>query len=1051
MARSRGSARFPTTIPFRRQKSLLARNSAAGIAVAAGASAEVMRAIRADAPFPDRDIDAASVSLEGEGGKDIEFGDGPARVSFRGKANALAGLGIYSKPAAVREALGSGAEIAAGLSLPENDGHRYLVLRWGYDVKASARGSMALGGFPGAVKFGVEAASDGLFAVVQHLPAGLGARSAIQRAVDAWRPLRSIASPADLDRGTWLAAEVDGALALKLGATFGHDLNWVRAAELGGLAGDIGLRIQLGLSAQLGFSAGGKYCVVAAREPLEPDARTLRLRVSRLATKGWNFALNAAAAVTGDFGVLPDQPDQFIRGVFGLHGAQVVKTLQAVEAWADPARPLPDQLAGLGADYMRALLTDLTGVDAAAEFDAARQRLLSLFKAWDDLPARASSMLWKLVEEEADLSRLRAMLAAAADPKSLQDFIEKRLARADFFRRPEGRLLESLALGGVFGALSSRSEFQALQEAAAAVRSILVPDGASLRVLAGLQKFVNQALDIDKLRTVATKIDFDALDAMLRKKVSEFLGKTFDFSDVDTVRRTIQLLLGKREEFYSKTIRALKGRYNFEFAAAWARAASDSALLDVEFDFGAARSDLATLWQAALDGEFTNLLLKSRRDVSLRAGVLTHGVRRHTHVDVSLPFYKGSAAHINEALAKATAVDEHGGRVIVYELRAEDAVHSSAVLPWKKIERDSRLTVGAFLPVEAAGGRLRVHSTGGLTYAYSYDQARRHMKRAELQYQLKPLVEQYLADCFPPGAAPFDTWISDLDRTIDAIEDNGSDNFGNTLVSLDLTLPGRVPAAWLRAPASKNDPAYAAMSENIQASLKRLLAPFYFQDPGRYAAAQPPACALLVYAAMPPIVEKSLHWDYLDDRKRRAAIFSKAASTNLAVAIHQVSNLLASLGRPRDAAFYAPGELGKIQKSGDGPLLIGLLRMEAEIVGAAARAGRRMAEFRAASAKNPQQAIEALEEFGAALTKAFNAKVSSIYGGGALRPLGTMIFLEAARAFDADLAPVRPAAMLQLTVLKESAAFPPPGFPGEANPLESDIVVEQRLTSLPTG
>ena len=100
---------------------------------------------------------------------------------------------------------------------------------------------------------------------------------------------------------------------------------------------------------------------------------------------------------------------------------------------------------------------------------------------------------------------------------------------------------------------------------------------------------------------------------------------------------------------------------------------------------------------------------------------------------------KGTIDHVNQALASAR-VEEEGGRVIVYEVTAEDLVSMTSLLPRKKTFRDSRLTVGAFLPMDTATGRLRVHSTDAMTYTYSFDQARTNMKRGDLQFQVKPLV-----------------------------------------------------------------------------------------------------------------------------------------------------------------------------------------------------------------------------------------------------------------------------------------------------------------------
>jgi len=67
---------------------------------------------------------------------------------------------------------------------------------------------------------------------------------------------------------------------------------------------------------------------------------------------------------------------------------------------------------------------------------------------------------------------------------------------------------------------------------------------------------------------------------------------------------------------------------------------------------------------------------------------------------------------------------------------------------------------------------------------------KQNMGRADLQFQLKPYVDAYLSGVFDSnGASSFVTWIGDMDRAVDQLEHNGTDNFGNTLVSLEVSLP----------------------------------------------------------------------------------------------------------------------------------------------------------------------------------------------------------------------------------------------------------------------
>src|SRR6201999_3796179 len=128
--------------------------------------------------------------------------------------------------------------------------------------------------------------------IIRRIPKNTSARTAITDLVNSWRLPSQVSAPNELEPGTWLIAEVDGSLALNLGAQFGYDYNWIRQAQLGGLSGDIGLRLQLAVAATFGFQASGKFAVVLSRE--SADER-VRLRLFKQRVKGWNFAFNAGA------------------------------------------------------------------------------------------------------------------------------------------------------------------------------------------------------------------------------------------------------------------------------------------------------------------------------------------------------------------------------------------------------------------------------------------------------------------------------------------------------------------------------------------------------------------------------------------------------------------------------------------------------------------------------------------------------------------------------------------------------------------------------------
>src|SRR5262249_30953601 len=110
--------------------------------------------------------------------------------------------------------------------------------------------------------------------------------------------------------------------------------------------------------------------------------------------KGWNFALNANVGVTTSTGTfLPGELDDFLAGVFGVHGAQLMKDLAKFREWTDPSVALDEKFAGFISHYVTNQLQTHAG-DAIAKINEARKRVQTLLTKWDELPHTVSSLLW---------------------------------------------------------------------------------------------------------------------------------------------------------------------------------------------------------------------------------------------------------------------------------------------------------------------------------------------------------------------------------------------------------------------------------------------------------------------------------------------------------------------------------------------------------------------------------------------------------------------------------------------------------------------------------
>jgi hypothetical protein len=254
----------------------------------------------------------------------------------------------------------------------------------------------------------------------------------------------------------------------------------------------------------------------------------LRLQVFRLNGKGLNLAFSATAASQGRFGgLLPDNFDEFVEGVFGTHGLQILKDL---EAWTSPDRALSDLLSAVGVDYARGFLAQVTGVDPQTAFEAARQRLVGLLQAWQTLPHDVAATIYSIAQNEVlALTALKSQLSklAAQDLVAFAPEIERLLGHVDFFRTPFGKWLESAALGPVLAAVSDSAQYARVQQVARQTLSVL-DSGLVEATLLNLQRELTQRIGLDRVERIVDQATFEAADEWLKARLSAFLGRGVD-------------------------------------------------------------------------------------------------------------------------------------------------------------------------------------------------------------------------------------------------------------------------------------------------------------------------------------------------------------------------------------------------------------------------------------------------------------------------------------------------------------------------------------------
>ncbi len=1046
----------PIVIPisstkFQLDKTIVAPGGSVTVDIGAASDHDVVDAILENKPFPDRPegkIELGSIDLKAETGKTFALNAGQATIGFKASGEFKTGLGVFNSAADAIDSLELEDAPQLTLSIPGSSTDKYLVLLWGYDVNGSFSGSHPIGVL-GSVTFGAEAARDSIYAVLHRFPAATDARTAIADTLGSWRFPRQVKQARDLKPGSWLIAEIDGSLAIHVSAQLGYDFNMVREAKLLGLTRNLGAKIDAGLKTTFGFDVSGRYLLVVGRESPEDSSNTVRLQLFKQSQKGLNFGLNLSVGITGQ-NDLPTDIDELVKAVFGVHGLQAVRDLHLIEQWTDPNTDLGQTAARLLNETGLRLLTTATGVDAAKEFNKARQMLLDEFAKWDALPEKVSAATWSILSKLGDgAEKFKAFLTALADddPETRNAAFTRALQDATFGDTAPGQWLAAIADQGLL-ALSGRLD--KVQPVARQALDIL--NGA---IIKKLQDFIADKLDLAKIRDAVTQNDFDKVDGWLIRRLGDFFDKELHFEDLKQVQAAIHLVLTRAQDIYGKARKALNSRYNFEFAAAYMKNTTSTALLDVNFDLQQAEA-VDMFRKVVDDSDFDDLLVQQTKGVTLNMATLSHEINRTGTVQLNMPMFSFDSQHVNESLAKVTA-EEEGGRVLVYEVNASDSV---------TVKNRYRSDLSVLGSLQVRNGQLAMTPDSTQSIAYQSRQVKKAMSLADFEHRMTPFVHEYLPQLFSGNESSLQTFYLDLDRTVENVLHNGANQFGDVALDMQVSVPSSVLGSWfIRRSGDRLKRDSMTVSLALQAKLRRLLPFCYFQEVSRLRS-NPTAAALLVWAAMPVSTSidfqdeqirrfntnADVYWDFVDIDLRRAVAGDPHTTASLVASLLSAQSRLREAGDDHNAAFFTAQQAATFQnmtQSGIGDTLLqSLLFTEAEIIRGATAALNDVNGMLEAVATAPTKAIERFADFGADLTDTFNHKLSSVYGDDALRTLSSMVLMEASRAIDPDLNTQQPQVMLSILTFQNGHAFDLNDFIAGAMPPKEQIAVAQTLVNL---
>ena len=987
-------------------------------------------AITANQPFPDREIHVGGMKFC----TDREVIISPeAGVSATFGIHAMDPImGLYHSSDSLVDALQYRDAGRIGLSVPIQPGQRLLLLRWDYDISGNVSGMHPIGGV-GSVRFGVQGAQGSSFSVVCRVGKDDGARDAVTRTLKSWCLPRLIKSADDLMEGAVIIAEVEGSIAASVAATIGYDFNFLREVKGGGLQGDIGLKVVAGLQATVGFETSGRYLLAVERT----GATTVRVQLFKMSHRGWNFGLNLAAKVQGNFQVLPEQADDLVASVFGTHALQVMKEL---EKWTDPSVPLSSLVVGLTEKHASELINK-AGV-AAAE-------LVKRLGAWRNLTGRVQAVLWKVMDginktQESDLIKILEALATDNE-ETRRTIIAKLLERADLLDSPIGAILEAAAERGLLSLLDRNA---AVGDLAQSLINILDGD-----VLVNLKSYIEKALDLTAMleNPDPAKISDWLMGRLAAFLDSELVAGRLNNEKLNEVRKAAHTILAKRQEIYARIREALEREYTFDLAARIEKSTEKTALIDATFDTSKPEA-VEALHQVFRKANYGAVLLGAP-GVSANKAELSHGIKRTSSIDIQFPFYNTGKINFTDAMAKVR-VAEDCGRVLFYEVEASDT-------KTVKNRMTSQLWSSMALSVRPGPG-VRLGDPKA-TLGYRRSLVAVDATISDMQTLLGPFVDRYLSGKFGDVSPSFETWLAAVDNEVESAVGNGPNEFGDVLLSQELTLPGSALLAWFE-PRSKQRlrEESNAISLRLQRALSRALLDSYFADVKNYENLDT-AWTLLAWCAIQPSTSvrivngkpvedgKDVIWNFPD--KSLISLMLRQSSTIVALGelVANARRRLLARGRNKTADFYGPDAVAKCcaaAQSGIGEHLFrSLMVSEAEMVTAAASSLAKASEAAATVGTNPAAAIGALAEAEASLMRTFHAKLSSVFETSALRPMAGLMLLEASAALDPALAGRNPSAMLALTILKEQRTYKPANYLAGELPPASEIALSERLVA----
>lgn len=832
-----------------------------------------------------------------------------------------------------------------------------------------------------------------------------------------------IRSPDQLEPLTWIIGWRRGTLAVNLYGQAQHELAWWRRLGLGPWKGELGVQVEPRLNFSAEVQAEGEQLCVVHRG--EGQRKRLRVRFCKAEFKNAQVAVVPTVGLQlEDNGLLPGTVEEFAKAMAGVLGVQWLE-----ELWSILAHPPSETFEKLRRAVVRWLAQRTHQAEPIVEAE-----LETLRATWSGLPVPVRNLLWRWMSGSSSQARdslqedLRLLLESnQARVQSLLEALGQRMCRA---RTPFTLWLEAAAEKTLWELLGQASSLESLCEIAR--RSLVL---LSSNLLGGLYELLEGYASRAGLAAQQAAPEWLPIEEWVRSKLADLSRQRSEVASWTALAELTSSVREKLEGAYQRARSLLQRQLQLSIEMGWSKARSSTVLLDATFDFDHSTA-AETFLQAALRGDWRGVLTAPPEVVELHMALLTHGLRRYHRIRWQLPSFEGTLEHWNQAFARME-IREEDGRLVVCEAEASDTIRLAR--RWA-----SELALGCKARLALSDRESLAQLCMVLPWRYTFRSGTRRLRARALENRLRPLSHAYFSR--PNQERNAEDWLGDwvwsLQRQAESALGSGQGTIGDTLVELQVELPGDVAAAFFLELADWGGKSqWMEISRAIQHALRRVVPYCYFTEAARYAGAEfDVAAALLVYQAMPVTTaieledgrvrfntDRSPYWDYRDGRQRHAMVFNTATERALLEQMGRVRQVLEDdPALRRWAALYAPENLRRVQWAAlqgvGGKLLVdSLLWSEASLIERLTRVARHFQTFRTRLLDEPQGATRALEQFAAELAETFHRRLTHIVGTRLLRQLSSVVFLEAARVVAGGLEAVRPSAWLRVHVLKPGA------------------------------